>query len=126
MHIGLNNDIGNRVKKRREELGMTQLELAKKLGYGSKSTVCKVESGVHDMTQSNVVKYAEALQTTPAYLMGWEQEVTQDMDYLLHLHGDDFVIAYMKAPVELQKRISEYGKYLMEKWENENRETPKR
>ena len=68
-------NIGDRIRIRREALGLSQLELAHRLGYGSKSTVCKVENGVHDLTQTNVVKYAKALDTTPAYLMGWETDV---------------------------------------------------
>lgn len=118
MRIGINNDIGNRVKKRREELGLTQLELAKKLGYNSKSTVCKVESGVHDITQTNIMKYAEALDTTPAYLMGWEEP---EVDYILNLHGDEFILSYMKAPREVQERIREYGEYMLRKWEETNK-----
>lgn len=36
--------IGDRIRKRREELGLTQEELAKKLGYASRSSVNKVEN----------------------------------------------------------------------------------
>ena len=59
---------------RRKELGITQEELAFKLGYKSKSTINKIELGINDIPQSKVVKFAEALKTTPAYIMGWEQE----------------------------------------------------
>jgi len=52
---------------------MTQEELAKRLGYKSKSTINKIENGTNDIPQSKVVKFAEALGTTPAYLMGWEK-----------------------------------------------------
>lgn len=64
--------IGDRIKMRRQELGLTQEELAKRMGYKSKSTVNKVETGKNDVNQSTAVKYAEALNTTVAYLMGWE------------------------------------------------------
>lgn len=67
-------NIGKRIKARREELGMTQAELAKRLGYKSKTTIAKIESGVNDIVQSKVVSFAEALNTTPAYLMGWEEK----------------------------------------------------
>ena len=36
--------VGNNIRKRREELGMTQEELAKKTNYKSKSTINKIES----------------------------------------------------------------------------------
>ena len=64
--------IGSRIKERRESLNLSQEELALKLGYKSRSTINKIESGINDITQSKVVEFAKALQTTPAYLMGWE------------------------------------------------------
>lgn len=66
--------IGKRIKERRIELGLSQEELAYKLGYTSRSTINKVELGKSDVTQSKVVEYAKALDTTPAYLMGWEDD----------------------------------------------------
>ena len=64
-------DIGKRIRKRREELEMTQEELADKLHYKSKTTIAKIENGTNDIVQSKVVEFAEALKTSPAYLMGW-------------------------------------------------------
>ena len=70
----MNNIVGLKIRSRRQELGMTQKELADKLGYTNKSSIGKIESGINDITQSKVVAFADALQTTPAYLMGWEDE----------------------------------------------------
>lgn len=64
--------IGGMIRKRREELGLTQEELATKLGYKSKSTINKIEMGVNDITQSKIIAFASVLKTTPSYLMGWE------------------------------------------------------
>lgn len=66
--------IGKMIKQRREALGFTQQELADKLGYKSRSAINKIETGVNDITQSKIVKFAEVLETTPAYLMGWAEE----------------------------------------------------
>lgn len=66
--------IGQKIMNRRKELQMTQEELAIKLGYKSKSTINKIELGINDIPQSKVVKFAEALLTTPSYLMGWDDE----------------------------------------------------
>lgn len=68
------NKIGQRIKSRRTELNMTQAELASKLGYTNKSSIGKIENGNNDITSSQVVKFAHALETTVAYLMGWEEE----------------------------------------------------
>lgn len=64
--------IGEKIKARREQLGWSQDDLAKLMGYKSRSTINKIESGVNDITQSKVVAFAKVLDTTPAYLMGWE------------------------------------------------------
>ena len=65
-------DIYQRIRNRREELGMSQDDLAQKMGYKSRSSINKIEMGLNDISQSKVVEIAEALDTTPAYLMGWE------------------------------------------------------
>lgn len=69
--------IGQRIKSRRLELDLTQAELAKKLGYSHKSSIGKIENGNNDITQSKVVEFAHALDTTVAYLMGWDTEEEQ-------------------------------------------------
>lgn len=66
--------LGQRIRDRRIELGMTQEELSKKLGYKNKSTIGKIEADVNDITSSKVVEFAHALDTTAAYLMGWVDE----------------------------------------------------
>ncbi len=63
--------IGDRVKALRLKKGLTQEELAEKLGYKSKSSVAHIENG-RDIPRSMIVQLSEILDTTPAYLMGWE------------------------------------------------------
>ena len=62
------------IRNRREELGMSQQDLADLLGYKSRSTIAKIESGENDIPQSKVMAFAKALKTTPAYLMGWRSD----------------------------------------------------
>ena len=61
-----------RIKLRRQELNMSQEELAMKVGYKTKSSINKIESGQNDISQSKIYEFAKALKTTPSYLMGWE------------------------------------------------------
>lgn len=75
--------IGDKIKKRRIELGMSQDELAEKMGYKNRSTIAKIENGVNDVVQSNIVRFSEALNTSVAYLMGWdnnEEETSKKID----------------------------------------------
>ena len=73
-------EIGKNICKRRKELGLTQEELAFKLGYKSKSSINKIELGFNDLPQRKIVQFAEALRTTPGYLMGWVKEEQLEED----------------------------------------------
>lgn len=64
-------EIGQRIKILREKLKLTQEELAKRTGYTSKSSINKIEKGEVDLPQSKIEKFARALNTTPAEIMGW-------------------------------------------------------
>ena len=68
----LTMDIGKRIRQRREILGLSQDELAKRVGYKSRSSINKIEIDGRGLPQSKIVQLANALDTTPAYLMGWE------------------------------------------------------
>lgn len=63
-------DIYARIRARREELGLSQEELAARMGYKSKSSINKIEMGINDIPQSKVIAFARALETSTAYLMG--------------------------------------------------------
>ena len=78
--------IGSNIRSRRLELNMTQEELASKLGYKSKSTINKIELGTNDIPQSKIVQFANALDTTPSFLMGWEEQIKTDAVGIAELH----------------------------------------
>ena len=61
--------IGERIKARREELGMTQQQLADRLGYKSKASINKIEMGINGVVQKRILDFANALQTSIEYLL---------------------------------------------------------
>lgn len=63
-------EMGQRIKNRREALGMSQQELADLVGYKSRSSINKIELGKNDILQSTIKKIASVLNCTPSYLMG--------------------------------------------------------
>ena len=65
--------LGERIKKLRLESGLTQEELAKEIGYSTKTSISKIENDVLDINQSTIVALARALKTTPSVLMGWTE-----------------------------------------------------
>lgn len=68
------NKLGKRIKERRQYLRLTQTQLAQRTGYKDKTAISKIENGENDLNQSKIAIFANALQTTPSYLMGWVEE----------------------------------------------------
>ena len=66
--------LGEKVKLKREELNLSQEELAEKMNYKSKTSIHKIEVGITDLPLSKVKELAAVLNTTPAFLMGWEDK----------------------------------------------------
>lgn len=61
--------VGANIKKRRFELRMSQQELADAMGYKTRSTIAKIESGENDVSQKKLLKFAAVLETTPEALI---------------------------------------------------------
>lgn len=90
--------VGERIKQKRLELGLTQDELAKKAGYKSRSSINKIECS-RDLPLSKVKKVASLLECSPSYLMGWE-----DDNVLMEIEKADEDFKLIMA----EKRYKEY------------------
>lgn len=115
--------IGENIRRERERVGLTQDELAQRLGYKTRSSIAKIESGANDIPQSKIVSIANALGVTPAYLMGWEdiseryeeseENLNAPLDVIEHFNGD-------------AKKISEFQKIVgLDAQSEDTPETPK-
>ena len=67
-------DIGNRIRHLRERAGLTQEEVGQRIGV-TKATVNRYETGNIDIKRTIAIKLAEILNTTPAYIMGWTDNI---------------------------------------------------
>lgn len=68
---------GQRIKERRTQLEMSADDIAALLGV-SRSTIFRYENGHIEKVPANVLeKLADILKTTPAYLMGWQDECAE-------------------------------------------------
>lgn len=103
--------VGERIKELRISLGLTQEELANKIGYKSRATVNKIESGEREITQTMIVKFANALHVTPSIIMGWEdmplekKEVNQKITTVLSKRKD--LLAFVNFLVDNEEEIEE-------------------
>lgn len=77
---------------------MTQDDLAKKAGYTSRSTIAKLESGDRNLSQPQIKALADALKTTPSYIMGWE-----DSEY--SSKAEELLAVYQSLSQEDQKLV---------------------
>lgn len=100
--------IGNQIKKRRLELGLSQEELARRMGYKHKSSINKIEIGVNDIPQSKIEKFAAVLQTSVPFLMGWEQEERRRLYY------EKIIDMFRKLDATDQARIEERMSAMLE------------
>lgn len=82
-------EIKDLIKSKRLQLGLTLEELGNKVGV-SKATVLRWESGeIQNMRREKIAKLAIALQTTPEYLMGWEEKEIDKVAVLPALSTDE-------------------------------------
>ena len=62
--------VGEKIRERRIELGMSQAELAFKLGYKSQQAISLIELGKRSLTPDQLLEMAKVLGTTHGYLLG--------------------------------------------------------
>lgn len=100
-------NIGQRIKQRRKELKMSGEELANLLGK-NRSTVFRYENGEIENLPLDVLEpVAKALQTTPQYLMGWEEvQKNNDIiaDIVVKLRTDEEFLELVKTLNNLDEK----------------------
>lgn len=71
--------VADRIKQAREKSGITQVDLAVKIGV-SKQTLYKYENGViTNIPSDKIEQIAELTGVSPAYLMGWVEDTPSDL-----------------------------------------------
>lgn len=81
------HDIYKNIKRLRKMLGMTQSELAEKVGYKGKDMISRIEAGQVDLKRERVIDFANALNVSPNELMGWQE--FDENSVLLNLLGNE-------------------------------------
>ena len=109
-------NIGKNILSARKRLGLTQEELAARVGYKTKSAINKIELGIRDLPQKKIAAFAEALGMTPGQLMGWDEkpaEELQDMGALaaqviMDPDAMEMVKEYMALEESDRRAVREY------------------
>lgn len=100
--------IADRIRYRRIELNLTQDELAKKLGYKHKTSITKIETGKQMLTQSKIAAISKALQTTPKWILGWEDELLEQPE------KEKLTVGYDELSADGKKMLMNYLTYLLQ------------
>ena len=111
--------VGNRIKQRRIELGLTQSDLAERMGYSGKTSVCMAENCGDNITTTKVRKFAEALGVSFRYLMGYEDDDGQPTpmghlvdSYVLNSKKEELFSIYEGLTPEKQAAFESYLEFL--------------
>lgn len=89
--------IGERIREARKELGLNQVDLARKIGV-SQPAVANWESGVHDPRRLMLVKIADALQVSADWLASGARSLVEADKHP--------AAAYLRRPVQHTPVIS--------------------
>jgi transcriptional regulator with XRE-family HTH domain len=105
----LSRIVGQRIKTRRKELGMSQTDLALKCGYRNKSTIHLIENGTNGIPNAKLEQLATALQTPLAHLLPNINTLTEYEFKLLsavsklNSNGKDFILQMATDAAEIPK-----------------------
>lgn len=99
----MSTTIGARIKARRQELKLTQRDLAARMGYKDHTTINRIESGKTDPPQSRVAQFAKVLDVTPGYLMGWDKEPEDLADVAARVLLDQDLLRMVEQYLELSE-----------------------
>ena len=102
----MRTDISMKIQQLRKEKGLTLEQVATIVGVG-KSTVRKWETGmIANMKRDKIALLAEALGTTPTYLMGWKEEETPPSTEISLTEGEQMLIdLFRRVPESKQQMV---------------------
>ena len=98
--------LGENIKQARLMAKISQEELAKRLGYKSRSTIAKIESGENDLTQKKVAAFAKALNVSIDFLMDGAGKRAEDNIRVYEIPVVGKVVA--GTPIDAIENITEY------------------
>lgn len=94
--------IGDKIRARRKELGMTQQELADKMGYTNRSSICAIETGKEsNLTAERIGEFAKVLQMSPLELMDADEN-----EFRLRNDEMELIVKWRAADVQTRQMIN--------------------
>ena len=104
-----------RIYLRREELHISQRQLAEMLGYSTRTCVSRVELGTLPLAKERLPKWADALKTSVAYLLHEQEDatsVTVSSDPLL----DMLISNYDQMNADEKKILFDFSNLILKRY----------
>ena len=104
-----------RIYLRREELHISQRQLAEMLGYSTRTYVSRVELGTLPLAKERLPKWADALKTSVAYLLHEQEDatsVTVSSDPLL----DMLISNYDQMNADEKKILFDFSNLILKRY----------
>lgn len=118
--------IGMRIREERERIGMSQVELARRVGFKNRSSINKIEVGDNGVPVDKLLLIAKELNVSTNYLMGeseWRNEAERNKklsewdkkyntrrmqllelyDYTLNKEGRDKLLDFANDLIQIDK-----------------------
>lgn len=100
---------GERLRKRREQLGLSQTEVANSVNV-SKQTLYKYENDiVTNIPSDKIEALARKLETTPEFLMGWEEPSNESK--IMMIGGNARYLPVFAESDDIEKALELYKAY---------------
>lgn len=110
MNLNENMSIGQRIKQKRLEAGLSVEEMAKRLNK-NRATIYRYESDeIENLPISILAPLADVLNTTPAYLMGWSEELEVHKNNITQLTKEHNRNFYEKQLLSSFNDLNDEGK----------------
>ena len=119
----MDKEIGKRIKFLRLKAGLSQTELAEKIGV-SKQTLYKYENGIITNIPSDKIEaIAAATGYNPSYIMGWH-DILQLVLKGPNIDEKSLLVEYQELNSDGKRRLREYLTYLLTKdeWKNKDKD----
>ena len=102
-------EIANRIRQARKDAGLTQQQLATKIGSKSRSFICDIESDRFDPSIEMVKKIARALDVDPGYLIFGDLEHDRVMNKITEVTRLFDQLSFEDQKKVLVEIVAKYG-----------------
>lgn len=93
--------VADKIKNLREKAGLSQEELAHKMGLKSRSSITRIEKSGDNVSLKDVERFSNFFGCSPLYLMGWDGESQNEGSE----HEQQFVALYSRLDENQRKLI---------------------